>query len=72
MTRIGVNILLVGFLILGLGSAAYLLPFLMPFDTGGIQIFEIAVLVCWGTGAVLIVARGVMAVFGKATSRSEY
>ena len=55
MTRLGVNILLVGLLIVGLGGAGYLLPFLVPFNTVfSVQAFETVVLLCWGIGAALV------------------
>ena len=70
MTRIGVNILLVGFLIVGLGGLAYLLPFFMPLDIGGIQVFETVVLVCWGLGALLVVVGGLVAGLGTLKPRT--
>jgi hypothetical protein len=69
MTRIGVNLVLVGFLIAGLGGAAYLLPFITPLDTLSIEVFETGVLICWGLGAALIVVGAVVAAAGKVSSR---
>ena len=54
MTRIGVNIVLVGLLIAGLGGAAYMLPFFIPLDLLSIQAFEIGVLICWGIGTACV------------------
>ena len=66
MTRTGVNILLIGLLLAGLGGALYLLVPFLPID---IQLFETAVLLCWGIGAALVVIGGAVAGIGKATSR---
>ena len=70
MRRFGINILLVGFLTLGLGGAGYLLPFLMSFDEAGVQAFDTVVLSCWGIGAALILIGAGIAAIGKASSRS--
>ena len=70
MTRIGVNILLVGLLIVGLGGAGYLLPFVLPVAVGGVELFETAVLFCWGIGAALVLVGGAVAGFGKVASRT--
>ena len=69
MTRIGVNILLVGFLIAGLGGMAYFLPCFVPLDIHGIQVFDTAVLICWGVGALLVIGGGMVAGLGKMTPR---
>ena len=66
MTRIGVNILLVGLFLAGLGGALYLLVGFFE----NIQLFETAVLICWGLGAALVVVGGVLAGVGKAVSHS--
>ncbi len=70
MTRFGVTLLLVGVLIVGLGGAAYLLPFVVSFDEAGGAVFETAVLVCWGLGAALLLAGAAAVGFGKLTSRA--
>jgi hypothetical protein len=68
MTRVGVNILLVGFLVMGLGGVAYLLLFFMPSDESSIRAFDTGVLICWGLGAILLLAGGIMAAVGRFTS----
>jgi hypothetical protein len=67
VTRLGVNVLLVGLLVAGLGGAAYLLPFVVPIRSG---FFETAVLCCWGIGAALVLVGAVVAGIGKAASRT--
>ena len=66
MTRTGVNILLIGLLLAGLGGALYLLVGFFE----NIQLFETAVLICWGLGAALVVVGGVLAGVGRAVSHS--
>jgi hypothetical protein len=66
MTRLGTTILLVGLLIVGLGGAGYLLPFLVPLDAAR---FEAVVLALWGLGGALALAGAVLAGVGKARSR---
>jgi len=70
MKRVGINILLTGLLIAGLGGAGYVLPFVVPIDEAGVQLFETAVLISWGVGAALVVVGGVLAGVGKAVSHS--
>lgn len=69
MTRVGVNILLVGLLIVGLGGTGFLLPFLVRFDMAGVQVFGIGVLICWVLGAALIIIGGVVAGLGRRAVR---
>jgi hypothetical protein len=70
MTRLGVNTLLVGLLIVGLGGASYLLPFFVPMETEfSVKVFDMVVLLCWGIGAALILVGAALATLGKATSR---
>jgi len=69
MTRVGVNIMLMGLLVVGLGGPGYLLPFIVPFGVGGVEIFETAVLVCWGTGAALLVVGAIVSGLGKVAAR---
>jgi hypothetical protein len=65
MTRTGVNIMLVGLLIAGLGGAAYLLVMVVP--NLDFVLFETVVLFCWGIGAALILVGALVAAVG--TSR---
>jgi hypothetical protein len=66
VTRLGVDILLVGLLVVGLGGAGYLLPFLTPINP---EWFGTGVLFCWGIGAALVLVGAVVAGFGRAVSR---
>ena len=66
MTRTGVNILLVGLFLAGLGGAAYLVLFFGPVN---MEFFETVVLLCWGIGAALVLSGAVVAGFGKVGSR---
>ena len=65
MTRIGVQILLVGFLLVGVGGLGYVLPFVVPFTGSQIEAFETGILLSWGIGAALIVVGGVLALLGS-------
>ncbi len=69
MRRTGVNLLLVGLLIVGLGGVGFVLPFLVRFDLSGMQVFETGVLVCWILGAVLVIVGAVVAGLGKIAIR---
>ena len=62
MTRTGVNILLVGLLLAGLGGALYLLVGFFE----NIQLFETAVLLCWGLGAALFLIGAGIGLIGRA------
>ena len=64
MTRIGVNILLIGLFLVGLGGALYLLVFFLPM--ANIQLFETAVLFCWGIGAALFLVGTGIGLMGRA------
>jgi hypothetical protein len=66
VTRVGVNILLVGLLVVGFGGAGYLLPFLIPINA---ELFDTVVLFCWGIGAALVLAGAVVAGCGRVVSR---
>jgi len=70
MRRIGINILLVGVLIVGLGGAGYLLPFVVPLDVVGVELFETVVLFCWGIGAALVLISAVVAGLRKMVPRT--
>ena len=64
MTRTGVNILLIGLLLAGLGGTLYLLVFFLPIEN--IQLFERAVLICWGLGAALVLVGAGVGLIGRA------
>ncbi len=69
MTRAGVTIVLVGVLIVGLGGAGYLLPFVgAPIDP---ELFDTVVLCCWGVGGALVLVGAVTAAVGSAVRQSS-